>query len=150
MITPMTTPAPAINRELVENLLAKAKRHDKYRQLIYAWKSTAQDLETLEHTNEPVGVLMLLEIEHDSRRKEYRADLRKVHWQTSGSGLMVTIYSPFVAQTYPCVCLSTSPTNRYSDKGLNAFAERVLRDLPYTCDANPYVLGLITEANNLR
>lgn len=146
----MTTPAPAINRELVENLLGKAKRHWRNRQLVWSWKSTAQDLETLEHTGEPVGVLILLEIEHDSRSKAYRADLRKVHWQTSGSGIMVTIYSPFVAQTYPSVRLSVAPTNRYSDKGLNAFAERILKDLPYTCDANPYVLGLITEANNLR
>ena len=35
----------------------------KDREITYKWKSKTADLETLEHTGEPVGVMVLLEIE---------------------------------------------------------------------------------------
>lgn len=139
------------NKETVSQMLAKATAKMRGREITRIWKSVQTDLETLEHTNEPVGVQVELEVSHDQRNKQFVATLRKIHWKPSDSNanIMITFMSPFDKVNYPFVTLMRLPVSRYSDKALKAFEQSVIAQLPTIADQSPTVAQLVGVANTL-
>lgn len=137
--------------KLITDLFTKAKRYEKPREIVYQWRSTSEALETLQHTNEEVGVQITLEFEHNAKRKEYRADLRKVHWKSNtDKSFTYNIFSPYQHDLYPSVRLGVMAVSRYSDKSLTEFANRVIAKLDEHCEGSPVVLNLVQIAHDLK
>lgn len=139
------------NIEMVSQTLAKATAKMREREITRVWKSAKTDLETLEHTGEPVGVQIEMEVRHDQRNKQFVATLRKAHWKPSESSanIVITFISPFDKVNYPFITLMRLPVSRYSEKALKAFEQSVITQLPTMADQSPTVAQLIGVANTL-
>ena len=121
----------------------------KDREITYKWKSKTQYLETLEHTGEPVGVMVLLEIGHDQRNKQLTAVMRKVHWNNSGTGFEVQFISPFDKVNYPYLTILREPITRYSEKALKIFQRKALIALDELTKTNEAVASLVKLATDI-
>lgn len=138
------------NTEMVSQTLAKATAKMRGREITRIWKSAQTDLETLEHTNEPVGVQVELEVRHDGGNKQFIASLRKIHWKPSDTaGITITFVTPFDRANYPYVILMSAPVSRYSEKSLKAFEQSVIAELPKLADQHEVVARLIGIANSI-
>ncbi len=121
----------------------------KDREITYKWKSKTQDLETLEHTGEPVGIMVLLEIGHDQRNKHLTAVLRKVHWKKSEMGYEIQFISPFDKVNYPYLTILREPITRYSEKALKIFQRKALITLDELTKTNEAVANLVKLATDI-
>lgn len=139
------------NTEAVSQMLTKTHATKvRDREITRIWKSVATDLETLDHTNEQVGVQVELEVRHDGGNKQFIASLRKVHWKPSETaGITITFMSPFDRVNYPYATLMRVPVSRYSEKALKAFEKEVIADLPKLADQSQVVADLIGIANSI-
>jgi hypothetical protein len=139
------------NNQAVSQMLTKThatKLRD--REITRVWKSEATDLETLEHTNEQVGVQVELEVRHDASNKQFIASLRKVHWKPSETaGITITFMSPFDRTNYPYATVMRVPVSRYSEKALKAFEQSVIAELPKLADQHQVIADLIGIANRI-
>lgn len=137
-------------QEKISRLIFNNTKKQADREVRYIWKSAKSDLETLNHTGEPVGVQVELNISHDKRNKCYSATLRKVHWQTSSNAnIEFTICCPFDRVNYPFATIWTKPTNRYSEKSFNEFASETLTALTRSVETNDAVKHLVNIASEL-
>ena len=132
--------------EKVQTLLA-AEPQRQEREVKWVWRSQSQELETLEHTGEPVGVHIPLRISHDSKRKTLKATLSKAHWKNSDSpGFSITFMSPFDAINYPSFTVATMSLPRYSGTQARIFEEVVRNSLAQYCETSQAVSALVDTA----
>lgn len=101
----------------------------KEREVSYIWRTTSQEVETLEHTGEKVGVQVELEFRHDKRNKQLIASLYKAHYKDGERGFLTIFISPFDHKNYPAITLRRTPISRYTDKALAEFEKSVLAEL---------------------
>lgn len=110
-------------------LIAKAMRREGDREVILTWRSP-ELIEKLPHTGEAVGVQIDLDIDHDPKRKQYRAVIRKAHYSPDPR-FFVTHWSPF-DRNYWSVTVATQPVARFGAKSFAEFEQSVIASLDNT------------------
>jgi hypothetical protein len=115
-----------------------AKRYERDRKVTYTWKS--QDLSIQRMGEQDLWAEQIeLEFSHNAKRKQYEATIRRVVWQPSASGFMVTSFELFSPE-YPSCTFTTQTVGRYGEKSFAEFERSVLADID-THSANTPILG---------
>jgi hypothetical protein len=136
-----------IESKVSQMLTKQPKRKD--REVEWVWQSPTHDIEVLDHTGEPVGVRIEMSIEHDKKRKEFRATMRKVHWKYSDTpGISITFFSPFDHANYPSVTIARFPVARYSATALEFFEEMVTQSLVEACEKSTALAEMVDAASS--
>ena len=118
-------------------------RAESGRDMLNRWASKTADVDTEPSTGEPVGIMVALHTYHDSERRAYRSEIRRVMYLNQG-GLRIMRY-PAGNTRYPVLTLASEPTNRYSAKRLRALNAEVVASLPEIAKTNAIVAQLLEE-----
>jgi hypothetical protein len=123
--------------------LPKAKRRERDRKVTYIWQSLNLDI-TQDHSGDLWGEQIELEFDHNPKRKQYEAIVRRVLWQPS-ENFTVTSFTLFDRENYPSVCFATKSVGRYGDKSFTEFEAQVLATLDDYLATTPILRDLLSR-----
>jgi hypothetical protein len=123
--------------------LPKAKRRERERKVTYIWQSPNLDI-TQDHSGDLWGEQIELEFDHNNKRKQYEAIVRRVLWQPS-ENFTVTSFTLFDRENYPSVCFATKSVGRYGDKSFAEFEAQVLATLDDHLATTPILRDLLSR-----
>jgi hypothetical protein len=123
--------------------LPKAKRRERDREITYIWQSPNLDI-TQDHSGDLWGEQIELEFDHNNKRKQYEATVRRVLWQPS-EHFTVTSFALFDRANYPSVCFATKSVGRYGDKSFTEFEAQVLATLDDYLATTPILRDLLSR-----
>jgi hypothetical protein len=123
--------------------LPKAKRRERDRKVTYIWQSPNLDI-TQDHSGDLWGEQIELEFDHNPKRKQYEAIVRRVLWQPS-ENFTVTSFTLFDRENYPSVCFATKSVGRYGDKSFTEFEAQVLATLDDYLATTPILRDLLSR-----
>jgi hypothetical protein len=123
--------------------LPKAKRRERDREITYIWQSPNLDI-TQDHSGDLWGEQIELEFDHNAKRKQYEATIRRVLWQPSDT-FTITSFMMFDRENYPSVCFATKPVGRYGDKSFAEFEKQILDELDDHLASTPILRELLSR-----
>lgn len=123
--------------------LPKAKRRERDREVTYIWQSPKVDI-TQDHSGDLWGEQIELEFDHNPKRKQYEATIRRVLWQPS-AGFTVTSFTLFDRVNYPSLVFATKAVGRYGDKSFAEFEAQVLATLDHHLATTPLLQDLLSR-----
>jgi hypothetical protein len=123
--------------------LPKAKRREREREVKYIWQSPKVDI-LQEHSGDLWGEQIELEFDHNAKRKQYEATIRRVLWQPCDN-FTITAFTVFDFANYPSVCFATKPVGRYGDKSFAEFEKQVLDELDDHLATTPILRDLLSR-----
>jgi hypothetical protein len=99
---------------------------------------------TQDHSGDLWGEQIELEFDHNPKRKQYEAIVRRVLWQPS-ENFTVTSFTLFDRENYPSVCFATKSVGRYGDKSFTEFEAQVLATLDDYLATTPILRDLLSR-----
>lgn len=123
--------------------LPKAKRRERDREVTYIWQSPKVDIKQ-DHSGDLWGEQIELEFDHNPKRKQYEATIRRVLWQPS-AGFTVTSFTLFDRVNYPSLVFATKAVGRYGDKSFAEFEAQVLATLDHHLATTPLLQDLLSR-----
>jgi len=123
--------------------LPKALRQERDREVTYIWRSPNIDI-TQDHSGDKWGEQIELEFDHNAKRKQYEATVRRVLWQPSDT-FTITSFALFDRANYPSVCFATKPVGRYGDKSFAEFEAQILDELDDHLASTPILRELLSR-----
>jgi len=126
-----------------EALLPKALRKERDREVTYIWRSPNIDIKQ-DHSGDLWGEQIELEFDHNAKRKQYEATVRRVLWQPSDT-FTITAFTVFDRANYPSVCFATKPVGRYGDKSFAEFEKQIMDKLDDYLASTPILRELLSR-----
>lgn len=123
--------------------LPKAKRRERERQIKYIWQSPNLDI-TQDHSGDLWGEQIELEFDHNPKRKQYEATIRRLLWQPSDT-FTITSFQLFDRVNYPSLVFATKAVGRYGDKSFAEFEAQVLATLDDHLASTPLLQDLLSR-----
>jgi hypothetical protein len=123
--------------------LPKALRQERDREVTYVWRSPKIDIKQ-DHSADLWGEQIELEFDHNAKRKQYEATIRRVLWQPSDT-FTITSFMMFDRENYPSVCFATKPVGRYGDKSFAEFEKQILDELDDHLASTPILRELLSR-----
>lgn len=126
-----------------ETALPKALRQEGERVIKYVWKSPNLDIRQ-DHSGDMWGEQIELEFDHNARRKQYEATVRRLLWQPHDN-FTITSFDLFNRANYPSVCFATKSVGRYGDKSFAEFEKQILDGLDDYLATIPILRDLLSR-----
>jgi hypothetical protein len=126
-----------------EVTLPKAERRERDREVKYIWKSPKLDIQQ-DHSGDLWGEQIEIEFDHNPKRKQYEATIRRLLWQPSDK-FTITSFQLFDRVNYPSQVFHTKPVGRYSDKSFAEFEDFTIRNLDSWLANNDLVRDLLSR-----
>jgi hypothetical protein len=123
--------------------LPKAKRREREREVKYIWQSPNLDIQQ-DHSGDLWGEQIEIEFDHNPKRKQYEATIRRLLWQPSDT-FTITSFMVFDRVNYPSVVFHTKPVGRYGDKSFAEFEAFTIRNLDSWVANHDLVRDLLTR-----
>ena len=134
--------SPTSKGEQVIDLIQRAKRQERDREVTYVWQSQDLNIQRMGETD-LWGEQIELEFSHNAKRKKYEATIRRVVWQPS-AGFTVTSFEVFSAD-YPARVIYDRQVGRYSDKSFSEFERYVIDNIDAWVESTELVRDLLTR-----
>ena len=123
--------------------LPKALRQERDREVTYVWRSPKIDIKQ-DHSGDLWGEQIELEFDHNAKRKQYEATVRRVLWKPCDT-FTITSFTVFDYANYPSVCFATKPVGRYGDKSFAEFEKQILDELDDHLASTPILRELLSR-----